>query len=80
MSKHSHTQCRVMHDIETMSRNELEEQYDIVTEEDGSVWDNFEGRSFDNLQQWGLFILSLEEDDEEDFVKIGGKHRFDDDR
>jgi hypothetical protein len=81
MSKHyMHYQCRVMHDIQCMSIEQLEELYDITVDQDGTVWDNCEGKEFSTLSEWGLFIeeLNRELDEDEHIVKTG-KRRYDDD-
>lgn len=80
MSKHfMHYQCRVMHDIQCMSIEDLQEMYDIVVSEDGSVWDNCEGKEFDTLQQWGLYIEELNQEDDTEVFHKTNKRWSDDD-
>lgn len=85
MSKsHTHALCRVMHDVQTMSIEELEEQYGIeVDRDDGTVWDPCEYKSFDDIHEWATYMQQLEQEDDvvstPSFVKTGGKHRYDDD-
>lgn len=64
-----------------MTEEELSEFYDIEIDEDGSVWDRCEGKAFDNLQEWAIFIQDLEEEEDDDvpYIKTGGKRRYDDD-
>lgn len=69
---------RLMHDIEGMSPEELEDTYGITVDEDGNVWDSLEGREFDSLYAWAEFTAEQEEADDS-FHKFGGKHWYDDD-
>lgn len=69
---------RLMHDVESMTPDEQESIYGITIDEDGSVWDSLEGKSFDNLYSWAEFTAEQEEADDS-FHKIGGKHWYDDD-
>lgn len=84
MGKHhmSHTTCTVMQDILTMNYDELEETYDIdIDDENGTVWDHQERRQFNDLHQWAQFVQDQNADDNYATVsRIGGKHRFDDER
>jgi hypothetical protein len=69
-----------MHDIDCMSLDELEEQYDIEVDDDGYVWDNLEGQGFDSLREWGRFIEERDSDEpEEIFIPRAGKRRYEDD-
>lgn len=82
MTKHyTHPQHRVMHDIECMSVEELEQQYDIEVDADGIVWDHCEGREFPNLYEWGVFVEHLEAEELDEYEPIikTGKRRLDDD-
>jgi hypothetical protein len=82
MTKHyTHHQHNVMHDIECMSIEELEQQYDIEVDTDGTVWDHCEGKEFLDLQAWGLFVEKLEAEDVDEYEPIirTGKRRSDDD-
>lgn len=75
MRKHNmhHQQCRVMHDVVLMTIEQLQEQYDIQVEEDGTVWDNCEGKEFATLQDWALYIEEVSAEYEDDAVGVGGK-------
>lgn len=77
-----HAACRIVHDIQTMTTDELEEQYGIeVDKDDGTVWDPCEYKSFDDIHEWAAFMQEMEEEDAASaasFVKTG-KHRYDDD-
>lgn len=81
MSKHHvHAHHGVMHDVQFMEIEDLEQQYDIEVYEDGTVWDRCEDRTFDSLDAWARFIQDLEaEDDDDTFVVKTGKRRYDDD-
>ena len=83
MSKHhvSHVHQRVMYDVRTMANEELKTQYDIdIDEESGVVWDNLEGKEFDNIQEWATYYASLEDEDiYGSFIKTGNHHSYDDD-
>jgi hypothetical protein len=49
-------------------------------EEDGTVWDSVEQRTFNNTTTWAEFIIDQEDDSQyAGFSKIGGKCYFDDD-
>lgn len=62
MSKHytSHATDSVVRVIQTMSLEEIEQEYGIEIDEDGSVWDGCEGRNFDTLAEWALFMDECE--------------------
>lgn len=81
MSKHhvSHTCHQVLHDIRTLSLDQLEERYDIEVDEEGGVWDSLESRMFADLQEWAVFFAEREEQDNEDtFCRSNGRGRYDD--
>lgn len=64
MSKHYvSVTCQVIHDVQTMTSDQLEEQYGIeIDPSDGTVWDPCEYKEFDGVQQWAAFMQELEED------------------
>lgn len=76
-----HPVCTVMHDIQCMTLDELEERYSIEVDEDGYVWDTLEGKGFDDLQEWAIYTEELEEASTETptFIPRSGKARYDDD-
>lgn len=81
MSKHhvSHTCHQVLHDIRTLTIDQLEERYDIEVDEEGGVWDSLEGRQFDDLHEWAVFFAEREEQDSEDtFCRSNGRGKYDD--
>lgn len=82
MSKHQvQPQTNVLHDIECMSDEELQDKYGIEIYEDGVVYDPFEEAEFDDITEWANYTADLEEDDNyAQPIKINGKQRFDDDR
>lgn len=60
-----HIHCRVLHDVATMSLEELEDQYDIeIDPDDGTVWDKFEFKSFPDIHHWAEYINQIEREDE----------------
>lgn len=84
MGKHSmQSMSRVMHDIQRMTLDQLEEHYDIEIDDDGAVWDNCEGKLFPSLTEWGRSVGELnayQPDDEEDYpVKTNNRRHRDDD-
>ncbi len=74
MSKHvTHSHCRVLHDVATLSIEELENEYSIeVDPDDLSVWDRFEGRTFPDIHHWAEYI-NLRDREEIEGVEFGGK-------
>jgi hypothetical protein len=50
-----------LHDIQILSTTELVERYGIEIDDDESVWDTVEGRSFKSLKDWAIYT---EEQDE----------------
>ena len=81
MSRHvSHSHTRVLNDVRTLPNEELATLYGIEINEDGTVYDPTENRTFDDLNDWATYIDEQEDDDNySSFNKIGGKHSFDDD-
>lgn len=79
--KHYAPQVRgVMHDIQVMSYDEIQDYYGIEIDNDGSIWDPLEGKSFKDIHEWATFAAEQEEDVKYDnFTKIGGKRYYDDD-
>jgi len=67
MGKHvTHSHCRVLHDVNTMTVEELEEEYSIEVDSDtGEVWDSFEGKTFPDVHHWAEFINLREREDAE---------------
>lgn len=79
MSKHFVQHCTVMHDIETMSLDDLEFEYNIEVDADGFVWDLLEAREFVSLREWATFIQDREEEEpEEMFIPRAAKSRYED--
>lgn len=75
-------QRHVMHDVAVCSIEQLEDLYDIVVDEDGTVWDNCEGKGFDTLQEWAVYTEAVNAEDGEDESSYGGKpgkYRYSDD-
>jgi hypothetical protein len=69
-----------MQDIVLLSIEELTEAYSIhIDEDDGTVWDAVEDKTFNSLRDWAEFLV---EQDNEDLYggvsKIGSKKYFDD--
>lgn len=82
MSKYhnSHALESVVRVIQTMSTDEIEREYGIEIDEDGSVWDACEGRSFGSLAEWALFMDECEEAAFEAAMCKGNvRYGFDDD-
>jgi hypothetical protein len=53
-----------MHDIQTMSPTELEQEYGIEIDSDtGEVWDPCEMKTFDGLDEWAVFMEQMEKED-----------------
>lgn len=69
---------RLLHDVEAMSPEDRETIYGITIEDDGTIWDSLEGKSFDSLYGWAAYTAEQEEV-EDSFHKFGGKHWYDDD-
>lgn len=75
----SHSTSRMLSDIQTMDKTELETLYGIEIAEDGSVYDLAEFKEFESLQAWADYMDELENDDNySSFTKIGSKLPFDD--
>lgn len=71
MNKYSHPPCQVLHDVQWMSVEDLEDKYDIEIDDiDGTVWDNCEHRSFNDLSDWGTFMEELEAPDFEEVERF----------
>lgn len=82
MSKYhnSHAPESVVRVIQTMSIEEIEQEYGIEIDEDGSVWDGCEGRSFSSLAEWALFMDECEDAAVEAAMCKGNvRYGFDDD-
>lgn len=76
----SHSPESVVRAIQTMSIEEVEQQFGIEVDEDGSVWDACEGRSFDTLKEWALYMDECEEQAYEATMYRGNvRYGFDDD-
>lgn len=75
MSKHH---SRVLVDIDTMTREQLVETYDIEFNDDGSVYDPAMMREFESLIKWAMAVDEEESDFSSNFIKRNGKHHFDD--
>lgn len=63
MSKHyiSRAPDSVVRVIQTMSLEEIEQEYGIEIDDTGAVWDGCEGRTFDTLAEWALFMDECED-------------------
>jgi len=63
MSKYhvSHSPESVVRAIQTMDQEEVEQQFGIEIDEDGSVWDGCEGRTFTTLAEWALYMDECED-------------------
>lgn len=74
------SQERVARAIQTMSSEEVEQYYGVEINEDGTVFDVCEGKVFDTLVEWALFM-----DESEDAIveakmyKGNVRYAFDDD-
>lgn len=81
MSKHhSHAVDSVIRVIQSMSNDEIEQQYGIEIDEDGSVWDGCEGRSFATVAEWALYMDECEDAAFEAAMCKGNvRYGFDDD-
>lgn len=65
----------IIHDIQQLSREEIEELYSVEFQEDGTIWDPIERRLFNSL---GDLADSLEDYVSGGFTKTGHKHHFSD--
>jgi hypothetical protein len=65
MSKYYvHAQCRAMHDVQTMTSTELEQEYGIeIDVDDGTVWDPCEMKQFNTLDDWAAYMQEQERED-----------------
>lgn len=69
-----------MHDIKTMTHEELQQQYGLEIDDIGNVWDNIEGKKFDTLMLWAAYQIELEQEELQaaKLEKMYGKQHFDD--
>lgn len=75
MSKHN----TPLHDIKTLSTDELTDRYGIEIDDDGFVWDSVEGQRFGNLLEWASYLVDEEESAcSQHSVRVGHKQMFDD--
>lgn len=82
MSKYhvSHSQESVMRVIQTMDKVDIEQHFGIEIDEDGSVWDGCEGRTFATLAEWALFMDECEDAAYDAAMYKGNtKYAYDDD-
>lgn len=80
MSKSHCSSTQVLHDIQALPQEDIVELYGIEVNEDGSIFDPMENRTFTNLLEWATFIDQQEADENYGtMVKLGGKVKFDDD-
>lgn len=80
MSKQGNVQPNVLHDVQTMSDDELEINYSIEIDEDGSVYDTLEGKEFDSLTSWAMYTNDVNLNAQHSkYDKIKNKYGFDDD-
>ena len=78
--KNYHTnQTSAVHNIKILPLHEITKQYGIEIEDDGYIWDMVEGKRFNTLENWAIYIDELNNDELYDnFSKIGSKQSFDD--
>lgn len=62
-NRYVHAYSRVMHDIQSMSTEELEQSYGIDIAEDGSVWDVCEMKTYETITMWATAMNELERED-----------------
>lgn len=82
MSKYhvSHSPESVVRAIQTMSVDDIEQQFGVEIEENGTVWDACEGRSFATLKEWALYMDECEAAAFEAVMCKGNvRYAFDDD-
>lgn len=82
MSKYQvlHTHGKVLNDIRTMSKETLEEFYEITIDDNGTVYDLAESKQFSSIQEWAAFLAEQQDEEKyKKFEKKGGRYRFDDD-
>lgn len=82
MSKYhnSHAPESVVRVIKAMSTEDIEQEYGVEIDEDGSVWDGCEGRSFSSIAEWALFMDECEDAALEAVMCKGNvRYAFDDD-
>jgi hypothetical protein len=80
MNKHfASTKSKVLNDIIRMNKDQLIDLYGISLEDDGTVYDPTEMKTFSNLREWANYIAELEEEDNYgSFQKRQSKYTFDD--
>lgn len=81
MSKHhiSHSQQRMLNDVQRLGKEQLIELYGIEVSEDGTVFDPTENRKFDDLKEWAMYIGEQDDDDNYGtFSKITSPPAYDD--
>lgn len=66
MSKHihhavAHDAQHILHDIETLSHDEVESVYGIQLQEDGTVFDPMYNMKFSSVSDWATFGAEQEE-------------------
>lgn len=82
MSKYhaSHSPQSVVRVIKTMTLEEIEAEYGVQIDEDGSVWDPLDMKEFHTLAEWALYMDEIEEQEMEASMYRGhSKYAFDDD-
>jgi hypothetical protein len=66
-------------DIFKLSQNELYDLFGVELQEDGSVYDPIEDKTFATLAVWKSYADDQEQDDHYgSFQKFGGKYAYDD--
>ena len=80
MNKHFvSTKSKVLNDIVRMSKDQLIDLYGISFEENGSIYDPTEMKTFSSLREWANYIAEIEEEENYgSFQKRQNKHGFDD--
>lgn len=81
MSKYhvSHSPQSVVRVIKTMTLEEIEAQYGVQIDEDGSVWDPLDMREFHTVTEWALYMDEVNEQEmEASMYKGHSRYAFDD--
>lgn len=81
MNKHHNSRApeSVVRVIQTMSSEEIEQQYGIEIDKDGSVWDPLDRQSFPSVVSWAQYMDDMNNEAEAaSKYGIGGRYAFDD--
>lgn len=77
---HSNVGYQILHDVQTMTSDVLEEQYGIeIDPDDGTVWDPCEYKSFDDIHEWATFMQEIEDGAKAPSSSKISKYRYIDD-